>query len=545
MLKKIICLTVLTVLIGLVCFYYTSASGIDDEQIVFDDVHTNDWFYENIINMTELGLLEGYGDNTFRPNNEITNCEFITVVDKALNGAHNNNIQGEHWAKEVMDYALSKSWYDYDEIPPGNYDVLITRELAVKVIMQSMIPHKTGDYIKYPAAIKDYQSINGRYSDLVIRAYTQGIVTGDENGNFNPKSRLTRAEACALINRAMSYNQSENTSVNSDETKPNSSVNQESQVNVIPQSPAQNETTSSVGAGNGVSENGRLSVSGTKLVNERGEAVQLRGMSSHGIQWYDNFTNYNSIKNTADFGANLFRVAMYTAENGYIQNRAVKEKVYNAVDCAINLNMYVIIDWHILSDGNPRTYENEAKEFFAEVSQRYKGNPAVIYEICNEPNGNVSWDNDIKPYAESVIPVIRANDENAVILVGSGTWSQDFDKAADNPLNFSNVMYTCHFYSGTHGKWLRDRIDYAVSKGAAIFVSEWGTSRADGSGGVFLNEAYDWLVFLNERQISWANWSLCDKNETSAALRNGTSPDEVWTIDNLTESGKFVFSNFR
>jgi endoglucanase len=49
--------------------------------------------------------------------------------------------------------------------------------------------------------------------------------------------------------------------------------------------------------------------------------------------------------------------------------------------------MYVIVDWHILSDGNPLANEDAAKAFFAEVSERYKGSPNVIYEICNEPNG--------------------------------------------------------------------------------------------------------------------------------------------------------------
>lgn len=106
-------------------------------------------------------------------------------------------------------------------------------------------------------------------------------------------------------------------------------------------------------------------------------------------------------------------------------------------------------------------------------------------------------------------------------------------------------MYTCHFYAGTHGQWLKDRIDYALSKNAPIFVSEWGASRADGNGGVYLNEAFEWLSFLNERNISWVNWSLCDKNESSAALVGGTSADSGWTDENLTESGRFVFSNFR
>ena len=105
-------------------------------------------------------------------------------------------------------------------------------------------------------------------------------------------------------------------------------------------------------------------------------------------------------------------------------------------------------------------------------------------------------------------------------------------------------MYTFHFYAGTHGAELRKRIDDVRAKGLAVFVSEWGTSRADGSGGVFLNESGEWLDFLDERGLSWANWSLCDKNETSAALKPGTPNDRLWTDSDLSESGRFVFSRF-
>ena len=106
-------------------------------------------------------------------------------------------------------------------------------------------------------------------------------------------------------------------------------------------------------------------------------------------------------------------------------------------------------------------------------------------------------------------------------------------------------MYTLHFYAGTHGTELRQRLDEALKAGLPVFVSEWGTSRADGSGGVFLKESGEWLDFLAARNISWANWSLCDKNETSAALRPGTPPDKVWTQEDLSESGRFVFGRFR
>lgn len=77
--------------------------------------------------------------------------------------------------------------------------------------------------------------------------------------------------------------------------------------------------------------------------------------------------------------------------------------------------MYVIIDWHILSDGNPKKNQSKAKAFFKKMSNKYRKEKHVFYEICNEPNGGVQW-KTIKSYAKSVIKVIRKADKNAVVL---------------------------------------------------------------------------------------------------------------------------------
>ena len=292
----------------------------------------------------------------------------------------------------------------------------------------------------------------------------------------------------------------------------------------------------------GVELNGPLHVDGVNLLNANNHKFRLRGMSTYGMQWLPQFASEGSVQTTKDYGANVLRVAMYTDENGYISNPGkVKQAVYEAIDTAVKLDMYVMIDWHILHDNNPQIYKKEAKEFFAEAAEKYANNPAVLYEICNEPNGNVTWKSDIKPYAEELIPIIRNFSPNAIVLVGCATWSQDVEQPADSPLKFSNVMYTCHFYAGTHGNSLRNKIEYALSKGAPIFVSEWGTTQADGSNGVYLQQSEDWLRFLDQRGISWANWSLGDKDESSAALKPGASPKGNWNDSEISESGRFVF----
>lgn len=310
--------------------------------------------------------------------------------------------------------------------------------------------------------------------------------------------------------------------------------------------PASVGKTVSAAAASFVGTHGQLAVRSGKLTDAAGKPVQLKGMSSHGIQWYGDYVNESSMKWLRDdWGLNVFRVAMYTDSGGYISNPALKNKVKEAVDAAVKLGVYVIIDWHILADGDPNRYKTQSKAFFKEMAQTYGDTPNVIYEIANEPNGNVNWKTHIKPYAEEVIRVIRAEDPDNPIIVGTGTWSQDIQDAAASPLADANVLYAVHFYAGTHGAWLRDRIDAAMNKGLAVFVSEWGTSDASGGGGPYLTAAKEWTDFMADRGIGWANWSLADKQEASAALAPGAGVTGGWTQAQLSASGKFVREEMR
>jgi endoglucanase len=266
---------------------------------------------------------------------------------------------------------------------------------------------------------------------------------------------------------------------------------------------------------------GQLQVIGTQLSDEQGNPVQLKGMSTMGLQWYGGIVNRPAFTALVkDWGSDVIRLALYVGENGYATNPGLKDLVTEGVELAIDLGIYVIIDWHVLTPGNPNDpVYSGAEAFFDEMSRRYGHYPNVIYEIMNEPNGPVSWAQDLKPYAQRMVSVIRANDPDNIILIGSGTWSQDVDVAAADPVEGENLMYTVHFYSGTHGQGLREKVRTALSRGVAVFASEWGTSEASGNGGPYINAADEWLAFFDEHRISWANWSLANKNETSAAFK--------------------------
>ena len=271
------------------------------------------------------------------------------------------------------------------------------------------------------------------------------------------------------------------------------------------------------------SYNGWLRVDGNRLVNQRGKELQLIGISSHGIQWFnDLYTKDNIAKLKSEFGANIFRVAMYVDESddGYVKNQELKEQLTKIVDDCIALDMYVIIDWHILKDNNPQTHKSEAIAFFSEMAERYAKNPNVIYEICNEPNGDdVKWSSDIRPYAQEVVSAIRERSPDSIIIVGTPRWSTELAAIVNEPVDSHNIMYAIHFYAGSHNQSLRDKIDSFRDQNLAVFVSECGMTDATGDGDIYEEKFDRWMDYLKDRKISWLYWSFSDKDESSALLK--------------------------
>jgi endoglucanase len=250
--------------------------------------------------------------------------------------------------------------------------------------------------------------------------------------------------------------------------------------------------------------------------------------------------------------------------------------------------MYVMIDWHVLTPGDPMdesyliaglddpnmpeaflTLRDDNPDwhgpqvFFAYMAQKYGMRGNILYEPANEPNRLGAhadrftvWSERLKPYYESVISVIRMFDENGIIICGTDNWSQYVDGPIHDPIDDPNVMYAMHFYAGTHDAgyeenpnfpgttgayWLREMTDNALDHGLAIFCTEWGTSLATGDGGPFIDFAARWVEYMEDRGISWTAWSMARKYEVSAAFNFQASahPEGAWLEDELTISGHF------
>lgn len=439
----------------------------------------------------------------------------------------------------TVQWKKSSSWEEGGK-KCGGYEIVITNngDTVNSWTAKVTVPGNT----KLMSQWNGIFSISGNTMTVKNESYNGTIEKGKSvSFGFNYSADAYINEGKVTVNGSTAGTSAGN---NSNNNNNNNTSTTKKPAATVPQAPSDPKGTTPV------SQHGQLSVKNGQLVDKSGKGYQLRGMSTHGLTWFPEFVNESAFKTLRDdWNTNVVRLAMYVDEWGngqcYMGNKSGSlELLEKGVDICIKLDMYVIIDWHVLNPGDPSKYTNEAKSFFETVSKRYAKYPNVIYEICNEPNGGASWSGNIKPYAEKIIPVIRKNAPNSVIIVGTPTWSQEIDKPLSDPLNYKNVMYAFHFYAATHAG-LRSNVENCVSQGLPVFVSEFGTCDASGGGANDFNETQKWLSYFDKQGISYCNWSICNKDETCSVLRPGTSANGNWSESDLTENGKWIRNWFR
>lgn len=449
-----------------------------------------------------------------------------------------NNSQSKPAASSsnfTVQWKKSSSWEEGGK-KCGGYEIVITNngDTVNSWTAKVTVPGNT----KLMSQWNGIFSISGNTMTVKNESYNGTIEKGKSvSFGFNYSADAYINEGKVTVNGSTAGTSAGNNNNNSNNNNNTSTTKKPAAT--VPQAPSDPKGTTPV------SQHGQLSVKNGQLVDKSGKGYQLRGMSTHGLTWFPEFVNESAFKTLRDdWNTNVVRLAMYVDEWGngqcYMGNKSGSlELLEKGVDICIKLDMYVIIDWHVLNPGDPSKYTNEAKSFFETVSKRYAKYPNVIYEICNEPNGGASWSGNIKPYAEKIIPVIRKNAPNSVIIVGTPTWSQEIDKPLSDPLNYKNVMYAFHFYAATHAG-LRSNVENCVAQGLPVFVSEFGTCDASGGGANDFNETQKWLSYFDKQGISYCNWSICNKDETCSVLRPGTSANGNWSESDLTENGKWM-----
>ncbi|HUQ55875.1 cellulase family glycosylhydrolase [Lentzea sp.] len=298
--------------------------------------------------------------------------------------------------------------------------------------------------------------------------------------------------------------------------------------------------------------NGLLRVCGVQLCNQYGNPIQLRGMSTHGIQWYHQCAKaawWDALVN--DWNADFIRVAMYIQEDGYETDpRKFTDLMHSYIEEATRRGIYVLVDWHQLSPGDPNYNLARAKTFFTEIAQRHKDKTNIIYDIANEPN-DTSWAR-VKSYAEQMIPVIRDIDPDSLIVSGTHGWStfghsdgEDPSVVLDNRINATNFMYSFHFYANSHKQEYIDVLN-RVSSAVPVFVTEFGTQTASGGGANDFTTSQKYIDLMAQKKISWANWNFSDDGLSGAVFKTGTCSGTTFAGTGvLKEAGVWVRDRIR
>lgn len=302
----------------------------------------------------------------------------------------------------------------------------------------------------------------------------------------------------------------------------------------------------------GKNTNGQGRIYGDCEGVKNGAEVQVRGMSLYWSLMDEalEFWTEDGIKSMiSTMKIQIVRAAMATGTEDWTKGKYIgyqtqpdkqKQFVKDVVEAAIRQDIYVIIDWH---SHEANTQTESAKGFFKEMAEEYGKYDNVIFELFNEPK-KISWD-DVKNYANQVISVIREYSDN-LILVGNPEWDQNPQQAIGNEVNDpkKNTAYTFHYYAGMHNTSGEDiwgnpsegkRAQQAIDAGLSLFVSEWGTVNSDGKGGVS-DKNDTWQDFINQNQLSWANWSASRINEGASAFTTSSNAQNI----SLTASGQKV-----
>lgn len=298
-----------------------------------------------------------------------------------------------------------------------------------------------------------------------------------------------------------------------------------------------------------VEKHGGLSVCGSNIVDANGEVFLLQGVSMHALERDDDdqLLNEKALCYIRDhWNVNAIRIAVpVSGSNSYSSSTSSRlrlmETVQYGIELADKLGMYVIVDWHVLEDGNPLHHMEEAKDFFRAISEKYPEQDNILYEICNEPNGSGGTWSNTRKYAEEVIPVIQANSPNALIIVGMPEWSSDPEPVLKQPLQVDgNVVYSYHFYAATHKEDRREVLEDALQQGLPILVSEFGICTAYGNGEPDMEEGEEWLSLLDQYEIGRICYGFFELDNGCDLLRKNAGLDGEWTKDSLTKTGKWL-----
>lgn len=182
----------------------------------YSDVLENAWYTGYVNKISELKGFAGYEDNTFRPDNQITQEEFVKTV-VAMTVGEQHEATGENtepkrswkncwdsWAQPYLNKAMEMGLITEEDTDFRYNGLPCTRGNMAKIATRAfeyLKEEKITDTSAYAAKLKDYANIEDKYKSYVLQAYGKGIISGYEDGTFRADGILTRAEASSVLVR--------------------------------------------------------------------------------------------------------------------------------------------------------------------------------------------------------------------------------------------------------------------------------------------------------------------------------------------------------
>ena len=193
----------------------------------YSDVNQSAWYASYVNKISELNAFSGYEDGTFRPDNQITQEEFIKTVVCLICGELNEsnaptvkntwNSKWSSWAVPYLDKAFELGLITEQDTMFKLVGIPCNRGEMAKVITRAVEYLKedsVADTSTYITKLKDYSRMKEEYKPYVLQAYAKGILSGYDDGTFRDDGLLTRAEASSVLVRLIDKNER----INSDET---------------------------------------------------------------------------------------------------------------------------------------------------------------------------------------------------------------------------------------------------------------------------------------------------------------------------------------
>ena len=182
-LRSLLCgfmaLTLLLAGTTLVCAY----------DISFSDVPESSWFYEDVMTLSESGVVSGYPDGTYRPTKKVTTGESLKMILLAAGYPEPERVDS-HWARGYLNFAIDQGFLvRYQDI--SDLDVNMTRGMLAKLAANALGLSDPGTY----GTFTDTDSV------YVEALYAAGIVGGYPDGTYRPDASVSRAEIAAIVNR--------------------------------------------------------------------------------------------------------------------------------------------------------------------------------------------------------------------------------------------------------------------------------------------------------------------------------------------------------